>query len=293
MVFWTALFFYHFFNHVPRSLANFLAGWAGLAIWRIITKDQTLVYRHLSLCYDGLMSSQEKVNIGQKFFINSARNISDVIRFEKYYDREISPVVEVEGLEHFDKAYDRGKGVFGITGHLGNFELLAVFLSRLGYRIGVISRPLADNKLNELLITNRQKMGIVNFYASKFPIEVVRWLKSGGAVGVLIDTDSSKVKGDFFPVFHRLSKVSVGQSVIAIRLGAALVPMACIRQGQGLYKVIIRPEIPINSTSDPKNDIYNVTRTCCSEIEKLIRNYPDQWIWMHNRWRSSPVENGA
>lgn len=286
-------FFFHVFNLIPRNLAIFLGGWIGITCWKIITKDQRLIFRHLEMCYGDALSAQEMVNIGQRFFINSGRNIADLLRLEKHYAREIAPIVEVEGLEHFDRAYKRGKGVFGITGHLGNFELLAVYLAKLGYRIGAISRPLADNKLNELLVKHREKMGITNFYASNSPMGVVKWLKSGGAVGVLIDTDSNRTKGEFIPTFHRLAKVPVGQTVIAIRLGAALVPMACLRTAQHHYKVIIKPEIPINISNYTSKDVYNITNTASLELEKLIRKYPDQWIWMHNRWRSSPVEKRA
>lgn len=291
-VFAIARFSSKLFNLIPRKLANFLGGWVGLAAWKLITKDQRLIFRHLSLCYNGTLTDWEKINIGQRLFINSGRNISDLLRFERHYGREIEPAIEVEGLEHFDRAYQRGNGVIGITGHLGNFELLAVYLAKCGYRIGVVSRPLADNKLNEMLITNRQKMGIVNFYASERPTGVFRWLKSGGAVGVLIDTDSSRVNGDFFPFYNRMSKLPVGQTVIALKLGAALVPMACVRVGNRHYKVIIRPEIPINNSVDVKSEIYRVTKSCNLELENMIKDYPDQWIWMHNRWKSSP-ENRA
>jgi lauroyl/myristoyl acyltransferase len=75
-------FFYQVFNIIPRKLAVFLGGWLGLAGWKIITKDQRLIFRHLELCYDGTMSAQEKVNIGQRFFINSGRNIADMLRFK-------------------------------------------------------------------------------------------------------------------------------------------------------------------------------------------------------------------
>jgi len=285
----TARFCSHFFNIIPRKLAVFLGGWVGLTAWKIISKDQSLIFRHLSLGYNGTMSPKEKVNLGQRFFINSGRNIADMLRFQKYYVEEISALIEVEGIEHFDRAYQKGKGVFGITAHLGNFELLAVFLAGRGYKIGVISRPLADNKLNELLVKNREKLGITNFYASDYPLGVVRWLKSGGAVGVLIDTDSSRVKGIYLPVFNRLSKVPVGQSLIAKRLGTALIPMACVRTAKNKYKVIIRPEIPINM-SNTQIDIYEITRSCSLELEQLIKQYPDQWIWMHNRWKSRPEE---
>ncbi len=293
LVYGLAVFFYRFLNLIPRKLAVFLGGWVGLAGWKIIRKDQRLIFRHLGLCYNGTMSPQEKVNIGQKFFINSGKNLADFVRLEANYDKEILQAISVEGLEHFDSGYKRGRGVFGITAHLGNFELLAVFLARKGYKIGVISRPLADSNLNQFLVKNREKLGITNFNASDSPVGVVKWLKSGGAVGVLIDTDSTRVKGMYLPVFNRLSKVPVGQSIIALKLGTALIPMACVRDSKNRYKVIIKPEIPINITSDTQKDICTITKSCCFELEKLIKQYPDQWIWMHNRWKSRPEENRA
>lgn len=288
LVFGLAKFLYSFFNIVPRKLALFVGSWAGLAAWKIITKDQRLMFRHLTLCYDGSMSPSQKVSLGQKVFINSGRNLADLVRVSRHYDDELKSVIQIKGIEHFDRAYQNGKGVFGVTGHLGNFELLAVFLSKLGYRIGVISRPLADNNLNNLIVENRTRAGVANFYASDNPVGIVKWLKSGGAIGVLIDTDSSRVKGEFIPVFDRLAKAPVGQSIMAIEMGIPLIPMACIRNGRGGYSVIIRPEIPINRTKDQKRDVYNTTLACSLEIEELIKEFPEQWIWMHNRWKSAP-----
>ena len=290
IVFRLALILYKLFNIIPRKLSLFIGSWAGLAAWKIITKDQRLIFQHLSLCYDDSMSPNEKVNLGQRIFINSGRNLADLVRTPRHYDSELRAVIEVEGLNHFDAAYKRGKGVFGVTAHLGNFELLAVFLAKLGYKTGVISRRLADSNLNSLLVEQRQKGGVANFYASDSPVGMVKCLKSGGAIGVLIDTDSSRVRGEFIPVFDRPAKVPVGQSIMALEMGIPLIPLACIRNGSDRYRVIIKPEIPINRTNDEKKDIYNTTLACSRELEKLIRQFPDQWIWMHNRWKSKPAK---
>lgn len=291
VVFRLATFLYSLFNVLPHKAALFVGGWAGLLAWKIISKDQRLMFRHLSLCYDGLMSPNQKVRLGQKVFINSGRNLVDVVRVSRHYESDLKSIIEIDRLEHFDCAYRRGNGVIGVTGHIGNFELLAVVLSKLGYKIGVISRPLADKNLNNLLVKNREKAGVKNFYASDLPLGMVKWLKSGGAVGVLIDTDSSRVKGEFVPAFGRMAKVPVGQSIMALELSIPLIPMACIRNEQNAYRVIIRPEIPINRTGDHQRDIYNITLNCSREIDKIINEFPEQWIWMHNRWRSTPAKN--
>jgi len=293
VVYAAARFFNRAFNIIPRPMAVFIGSWIGLLAWKIISKDRQSIYRHLTICYDGNLSPQAKVNLGRSFFINSGKNIADMVRFESEFKIGIPDFIDCEGLEYFDQAYKRGKGVFGVTAHLGNFELLAVFFSKMGYKIGVISRPLADNKLNDFLVKNREKMGITNFYASENPIGVVRWLKSGGAVGVLLDTDSKRAKGEFIPVFQRMAKVPVGQSIIAQRLGAAMIPMACIRTSKNRYKVIIKPEIPIIDSRDPRKDIYRITELTTRNLEDLIREYPEQWIWMHNRWKTPPEQKSA
>ncbi len=289
---------YHFvrllfglFNIIPRSAAVFIGGMSGLAYWWMVPRDRHRFSRNISLVYGDELPAIEKRNLGRQFYINSGKNFADVVRFRKHYAREIKPLVEVEGLEHWDRAYKEGKGVLGITGHLGNFELMAVHLAALGYDIAVIGRELYEPRLNQLLVDNRRDLGITNLSTTDSPRPFLSWLKQGKAIGVLIDTDSWRVRNMFIPAFGRLSRTPVGQSMIGLKAGSAFVPAACLRYSANKYRIIIKPPVVIDPSLSSEEAIYDVTLKCTKALEEIIRSAPDQWIWIHNRWRTRPENN--
>ena len=260
----------------------------GLAAWKLFPRDRFRIVRHLNLVYKDNLSLKEKNTISRNFFINSGKNLADVIRFKKHYRDEIKPKMTSEGLEYFDRAYKEGKGVFGVTGHIGNFELLAVFLAELGYDIAVIGREMYDNRIDKLLVENREAMNLTNISTTDSPRKLLGWLKDGKAVGVLIDTDSFRVRGMFIPAFGRLSNTPVGQTIIGLKTGAAFLPMACVRTADNNYKIIIKPPVEYIEGDISEDQVYQVTLKCTRALEEIIHQYPDQWIWLHNRWRTKP-----
>jgi len=274
------------FNVVPRRLAIYVGGWLGLAAWRLSAKDQHKAVRHLSLAYGNQVSHGDKLRIGRQFFINSGKNIADVVRFKKHFASEIKPLIEAEGMEHFDAARRRGKGIFGVTGHIGNFELLAAFIQSAGYEVAVIGRELYDPRLDRLLTENREAVGLTNIATTDSPKRLLGWLKQGKVIGVLIDTDSHRVRGEFIPAFGRWSYTPVGQSILGLRIGAAFLPSVCLRMPGDRYRVVVKPMIEIEPSGDFDTDVYNVTLKCTQALEEIIRAHPDQWPWQHNRWRT-------
>ena len=274
------------FNHVPRSAAIFIGAAFGLIAWALMGRERYKMCRHLSIAYKDELTDNEKRVIGRSFFINTGKNIADVIRFRKYFESELKPLVTIEGLEYFDAAYKRGKGLFGVTGHIGNFELLAAYVQSLGYNIAVIGRQAYDARLDEILVGNREAVGLTNISTTDSPKRMIEWLRRGGAVGVLIDTDSIRVRTMFIPAFGRLSNTPIGQTLMALRTGAALVPMACLRTEDNRYRIIMKPEIEVRPSGDENRDIYDLTLKCNQALEEIITEYPDQWIWLHNRWHT-------
>ncbi|MBU0984316.1 MAG: lysophospholipid acyltransferase family protein [candidate division Zixibacteria bacterium] len=275
-----------FFNVIPRGLANFLGGWIGLAAWAGAVKERHRIHRHLTLAYGDRLTGRQRAVIGRRFFVNSGRNFSDVVRFTKHYQTELHSRVTCEGIEHFDAAYRAGKGLIGITGHLGNFELLAAYIQNCGYDVAVIGREMYDQRLNRLLIANREAVGLTNIATTDSPKRLLRWLRDGKALGVLIDTDSHRVRGMFLPAWGRWSHTPVGQTIMGLKTGAAFIPMACLRMDNDTYKVVIKPAIEVKPSGDFDTDVYNVTLACTKALEKIINEHPDQWIWLHNRWRT-------
>jgi KDO2-lipid IV(A) lauroyltransferase len=275
-------------NVIPRSMAVFIGAVVGLSAWQLLLREKHRVLRHLETVFGDKMTPAQRYQTGRSFFINSGKNLADVIRFRKHYTAELKNLVEIDGLEYFDAAYRRGKGLIGVTGHIGNFELMAVHMANLGYDIAVIGRQMYDKRLDELLVGNRQALGLTNIATTDSPRVLLRWLKEGKAVGVLMDNDSSRVRGMHIPAFGRLSNTPVGQTIMALRTGAALVPLACLRTAHNRYKIIIRPEItPVTGLSE-KECVYQTTLKCTKVLEEIIIAFPDQWAWNHNRWRTPP-----
>lgn len=288
LVYLLTRFLVFFFNIVPRRVALFLASWLALAAWKLLPRERYRVFRHLSAVYKDTLTPSEKNLIGRNFFVNSGKNLADVFRFRKHFHSEIKHLVTVEGLEYFEQAYQNGKGILGITGHIGNFELLAAYIADRGYEIAVIGREMYDPRLDKLLVENREAMGLVNFATTDSPKKIFSWLKEGKALGVLIDNDSFRVRGMFIPAFGRLSNTPVGQTIIGLRAGAAFLPMACLRTRDNRYKVIIYPPVEYAHGDTSDNCIYQVTLKCTKALEEIIDSHKDQWSWIHNRWRTKP-----
>ncbi|MDZ4723817.1 MAG: lysophospholipid acyltransferase family protein [candidate division Zixibacteria bacterium] len=277
-------------NLIPRRFAVFIGGWLGLASWVILKRDRYKTERHLALVYAGIHTPAEMKNIGRQFFVNSGKNIVDVLRFKKHFASEIRPFITVEGIEHWVKAFNRGRGVFGVTGHIGNFEVLAALIASLGYPVAVIGREMYDKRLDTTLIENRASVGLTNISTSDSPRKLIEWLKKGGVVGVLIDTDSGRVRNCMIPTFGRLANTPVGQSMLGLRLGSAFVPAVCLRTPDNRYRVIIKEEVCINPSGDAETDAIELTKKCTEVLELIIHENKDQWIWLHNRWKT-PVNS--
>jgi Kdo2-lipid IVA lauroyltransferase/acyltransferase len=279
-------------NILPRGAAVALGSWIGLTAWAILRRDRYRIDLHLRLAYKDRLSDRERRQIGRNFFVNTGKNIVDVIRVRKHLADEIMPLVTIDGLDHFDKAYNAGKGLVGITGHLGNFELLAACMAARGYKIGVIGREQADDRIDRWIVEHRKSAGLVNFATTESPRRVLAWLREGNVLGVLIDTDSVRIRGRFVPFFGRMSNTPVGQTILGLRTGAAFMPMACVRTGDNRYKVIFKPPIEYDASLPEDELVQSVTLKCAKALEEIIDTYRDQWIWLHNRWHTRP-ENPA
>lgn len=276
---------------LPRRAAHALGAWGGLLAWSVSVRDRWRIDRHLSFVYGDAMTTVERSALGKRFFIHSGRNLIDVARIASHLHSELLPRIEFVDFHHWENAMKRGKGVIGLTGHLGNFELLAASVHAKTGQVAVIGRELSNLHLNQLMLSSRASAGLVNFLTTDSPRKLIRWLRSGGAIGVLIDTDSHRVRSELLPFMGRLSNTPIGHAAIALATGAAIVPTACVRSGVDSYQVVVRPALQFVPTGDRERDIRELTRLCNVALEELVLSYPDQWIWLHNRWHTRAGEN--
>ncbi len=278
------------FNYLPRNMARFLGGWISLGAWFFITKDQHKVHRHLTLVYGSRLSSHQKRVIGRDFYINTGRFLVDVMRCRRHYRRQIQPNVTISGKRHLDEAFALGRGVVCITGHIGAYELLAVHMATLGYPVAVVGRKLYESRLDRLLVDHRLAMGLVNFTTTDPPARLLRWLRSGGLLGVLIDTDSARVRGEHLTMFGRPAYTAVGQTILAMRAGSPILCMACLQTPEGRYHIDIGPPIITGMSDQSTAKVIEVTQGCVDQLQRYVEMDLSQWIWLHNHWHTKPEE---
>lgn len=277
-----------FLNFLPRSTAISLAGFLGRLAYLIIRDARKRTITNLSRAFGKKFDKKELRRLGSRIFANLGKNVADAVRLKKMSWEDVEKITEIEGLEHFDTAYKTGKGVIGVTGHIGNFELIAAYFSLRGYRMSVVGRELYDPRLDRLLLRNRESVGLENIQSSAGVKPIMRALKAGRFLGVLADQDSSRVRGVFVNFFGKPARTPAGPGLLSYKTGSPIIPMAILRKGRDRYKIIVKPKVELGFSGDREKDLIDVTQAYTRVLESIIREYPAQWLWMHDRWKSRP-----
>ncbi len=274
---------------LPRACALRLFSTLGALAFYVQPKARVITEVNLSMAMPGL-SRPETRKLARRVWSDLGRNCVDTLKFPRIGWDELDKLVRVEGLETLEEALSRGRGVVAVTGHIGNWELMGAYFSMRGYPLSVLARPLRDERLERLLDRQRRAKGIrpISRIANARP--VYESLKRGDMLGVLIDQDTP-VKGVFCDFFGRPAFTPAGPAYLAMRTGAAVVPMAISMQSDGTHLVrILEPVDAAAKDGDDKDRrALEITAECTSSLERLIRYKPTQWVWMHERWKTRPA----
>ena len=242
------------------------------------------------MVYASEKSPSEIDKLSVKVFEMLGKNAGDVIRgFRILESSEFEKFRVIHGAEHIEAAHKKGKGMILLTGHLGAFEFTATELSFRGYKPLIIGTRMKDEKLNELLARQRSKLGATAVERGKDTVKLVKTLKSGGTVLILIDQDT-KVKSRFVNFLGRPCATPIGATLMALKTGAAVVPMFTHLRDDYKLEINCYPEIEMTVTGDEETDLVANTQILNDVIEREIRKYPEQWVWMHERWKTKPGE---
>ncbi|MGB2696815.1 MAG: lysophospholipid acyltransferase family protein [Candidatus Zixiibacteriota bacterium] len=280
------------FNFLSRGDAIVLGKVLGRWAFFLQKDARRTTLRNLKFALGKIKKEREIKKIAWQTFENIGKNIADVARFPKLTLSEVDRIVQAEGLKHLDTAYKRGKGVIVLTGHIGNFELIGAYLSLKGYKISAVGRDVYDPRLNKLLIRNRESVGVENISSTGDVKKIIKVLRAGRTLGVLADQDSTRVKGTFVNFFGKAARTPVGPAFLNLKLGSPIIPMALLRNKNEKYKIIVKPALELQPTGDKSRDVKDLTQKYTEVLEKIIREYPSQWVWMHKRWKSRPASSG-
>jgi KDO2-lipid IV(A) lauroyltransferase len=195
----------------------------------------------------------------------------------------------VEGREHLDRAMTTHGRVLALSGHLGNWELLSVAHRVTPYPLAVVVRPLDSRWLNPIAERLRRRTGVELIDKRGALRPVLTALARGGMVGILLDQNAARSEGVFVPFFGCPASTSRSVALLALRTGAPVVPIFARREADGRHRIMVQAPLDPPKTSDREAAVAELTARCTEVIEAAIREAPEQWLWMHNRWRTRPV----
>lgn len=257
-------------------------GYYGSARFRAIAD------KNLKLAYGDSMTERERQALTKRVFQQFAR--ASLVEFLKGADftlDDISHWVHVESYAPAEALFARGKGVIVVSAHFGNWEWLSKRAAMQGYSIKVVARQSEDEKLNELTDRVRGENGYTVHPRGDSPRPLLKQLRENKVVAIVSDQKSEDV---FVPFFGKMAGTVAGPAVLALKTGAAILPMFCPRQPDGTYKTVFYPAIIPEPSGDTQADVKKIMAEITADIEDIIRQYPDQWLWLHDRWRVQPPE---
>src|SRR5688572_14844084 len=279
-------------NRMSRISWLKFCGFLGRVAHAFPSKTRSRVSMHLKIAFpEKDHASIKKLTKG--VFRSLGMNAGEMLRATRVRTLEdLEKFLVTHGLENYEKAIQKGKGVIFLTCHLGAFDLQVSNMALRGLNPNIIGTPLKDERLNELLWDYRNMHGAIAIARGKETFKLIKVLKSGGSVALLIDQDT-KVKSRFVNFFGKPAATPVGATVLAMKTGAAVIPTYVYLGKDWKQHMHILPEIPIKTSGDDEADMIYNTQVLTNFIEDVIRKYPEQWVWMHKRWRTRPGEEIA
>lgn len=279
-------------NMTPRVWWLKFCGVLGRIAHLFAAQTRRLVVKHLAFAFPD--KSRQAINtLAGDMFEMLGKNAGEMLRATRVRTlQDLEKFLVTEGLENYEHAIKKGKGVIFLTCHLGAFDLQVSNMALRGLNPNIIGTPLKDERLNKLLWNYRNMHGAIAIERGRETFKLIKVLKSGGSVALLIDQDT-KVKSRFVNFFGKPAATPVGATVLAMKTGAAIVPTYVHLGKDWKQHMHILPEIPMTLTGDDEADMISNTQRLTNFIEDVIRKYPEQWVWMHERWKTKPGEEIA
>ena len=270
---------------MPVSLLYLFFDALARLYYRLGTRRRELTRRNLAMAFPD-KSEAEIDALAKRVYRELGQTVTEILlMFADRFDIDEAVVNKVEALHRLDWLKIRHPGgIVAMTAHFGNWELLAHFLAMHGFRMLVIGRE-GNNRLIETRITQpfRKKYGNDTAYKDNAMLAMVKRLKRGGNVGLLIDQKSGHLNSVNVPFFGKKVDTTNSIAMLRAKLPVEVVPFFAVRVGRGKYRIEIGDPIPC--PDETCEDIEAMTREYNRMMERVIRAHPEQWFWMHNRWR--------
>jgi KDO2-lipid IV(A) lauroyltransferase len=272
---------------VPRRVLLAIGSTVGRLGYTFDSRHRRIALDNLRLAYREEFEPRWGRRVVKGCWRHFGRITADSMALYRIPEERLRSLVEYEGLEHIQNAYAQGKGVLLFSGHFGHWELTAMMQGYLGLPLYLVARPLDNPDLESLLARLRERSGNHIVHKRNAVREMLRAVREKKGVAIVIDQDA-RSDGVFVPFFGRPASTTPTLGLLALRTGAVVIPTFSIPLGEGRYRVVYEPAVEIPSSGDRDRDVLELTARCTAIIERWVRRYPEQWLWMHRRWKTTP-----
>jgi len=277
---------------LPRPLCLSLGRAFGRLAYQLDAKHRRLALDNLRLAFGPGRPPEERERIGRSAFAHFGQVLADLVKLPFLSEMQLRKITRLEGEDHLRRALQSGRGALIFTAHFGNWEAAVYPVSRIAV-LNVIAREL-DNKLVERrLLHLRNALGARVIYKNRAAREVLQALGRNETTAILIDQNVLRREGVFVDFFGRPASTTPALAAFHLRTGAPLVPLFCQTHSDGSYRIRLDPPLVIRPSGRRAADVLKITQLCTRIIENQIRERPELWLWIHDRWRSRPTENNG
>ncbi len=273
---------------LPRSLSRVKGATIGFLAWHLIGRLRRIGLRNLSLAFPD-MPLAERERILRTLYRYLGWQMAEFCRMPRATRANAQQFFRYEGLEHYLAARSRGNGVLVLTGHLGAWELSSFYHSLMGYPMSMVIRrldnPLVDAFVNRIRCLHGNRV----LHKDDFARGLLQAMHRGDTVGILMDTNMTPPQGVFVPFFGTPACTASGLARVAAHSKAAVLPGFMLWEPrERRYVLHFGPELTLSRTGDATADALANTALFTATIESWIRRYPEQWLWVHRRWKTRP-----
>jgi KDO2-lipid IV(A) lauroyltransferase len=246
--------------------------------------------RHRSLAVDNISRAlglplSKSLDVARANFEHIGETLAEFAAFTRF--DEYVGEVSLDGLANLEKALEAGRGALLVSGHFGNWELIGGALSRK-VPLSVVARPMKNPRTEALIRERREMAGARVIGHRNSSKEIIRRLAKGEVIAILLDQNTHHREAVFVPFLGRPAAVNFGAALIALKTGAPVIPGFSVREGGGRHRALIRPPVEFLPAPDRREEIGRNTARITAVLEGHVRRYPDQWFWVHNRWKNTP-----
>jgi KDO2-lipid IV(A) lauroyltransferase len=272
----------------PRGFARAIGALLGAIAFHTVPRLRRVGLKNLEIAFPE-KSTEERRKILCRLYRNLGWLLAEFCQMPRYTRENTENFIRYEGLERYLKAQDKGKGVLIVTGHLGAWELSSFYHSLMGHPMSMVIRRLDNPKVDRLVNSIRCLHGNRVLHKDDFARGLLAAMRKGETVGILMDTNMTPPQGVFVPVFGKMACTASGLARVALKTGAAVLPGFMMwEESEQKYVLHFGEEIEIVRTGDDEADAITNTARCTASIEAYVRRYPDQWLWVHRRWKTRP-----